>query len=287
MNIGQEPLVAVVASKVRFEEKQIFEALKRRGVSFEYLDSRSLTFDLTAPVRNFGVVLNRCLSFTRGRYLTRAFEAWGIPVVNTSQVLETCGNKFLTSLALRRAGIPTPHTALALTTESALTVIETIGYPVVLKPVIGSWGRLLAKTNDRDAAEAILEHKQVLGSVEHGVVYIQKYIDKPSRDLRTIVVGDKVISAMYRVSPHWITNTARNGKAVSCPLYPELVELSLRASQAVGGGAVAVDILETPDGELLISEVNHTMEFHGTVIATGVDVAGHLIEYVLKQVQLQ
>lgn len=279
-----KPCVAIVASRIRFEEKQIFAALKHRGIPYEHLNARTFTVDLDKAKRNFDVALNRCISFNRGRYITHTFEAFGIPIVNTAHVLETCGNKFLTSLALKKANVPTPRTALALTTEGALEAIEAIGYPVVLKPLVGSWGRLLAKINDRDAAEAVLEHKKILGSVEHNIIYIQAYIDKPGYDLRTLVVGDKVIGAMYRTASHWITNTAQQGKAQPCNLRPELVEISQQASQAVGGGAVAIDMFETVDGRLLVGELNHTMEFHGMVSATGIDVAGHLVDYLLEQV---
>jgi [lysine-biosynthesis-protein LysW]--L-2-aminoadipate ligase len=171
---------------------------------------------------------------------------------------------------------------VAFTPEMALEAIEELGYPVVLKPLFGSWGRLMARVNDRDAAEAILEHKTTLGGYVHDVFYLQAYIDKPGRDVRTLVVGDKVVYAVYRRSPHWITNTARGGETVSCPLQPEIVTLSLRAAQAVGGGIVAVDLLETVDGRLLVNEVNHTPEFHGAMQATDADVAGRMVDYVLK-----
>jgi [lysine-biosynthesis-protein LysW]---L-2-aminoadipate ligase len=158
------------------------------------------------------------MSNTRSVYAARLFEARGVLVCNSSQVIETCGDKLLTSLALMQAGLPTPRTAVALTPEAALEALEQIGYPAVLKPVSGSWGRLLAKVNDRDAAEAVLEHKQVLGSPQHSVIYIQEYIDKPSRDIRTIVIGKQVLCAIYRHAQHWITNTARGATTTPCEI---------------------------------------------------------------------
>lgn len=276
--------MAIVASRVRYEEKQIFATLESRGIAYNHLDSRSITFDPQMPGEAYDVVINRCISFNRGRYATHAFEASETLVVNTSQVLEICGNKYLTHLALRRANIPTPRTALALSPDSALAAIETIGYPVVLKPMIGSWGRLVSKVNDQDAAEGILEHKKILGSLENRIFLVQEYVNKPGYDLRTIVIGDEVIGAMYRTSSHWITNTARNGKGVLCPLRPDIVEISLQASRAVGGGVLAVDIFETADRQLLVNEVNHTMEFRSLIEATNIDVAGCLVDYILKQV---
>lgn len=277
--------VAVVASRVRMEEKLILAALERRGIPYEQLDERNISMALEAGEAPYCAVLNRSISNTRSLYVAHLFEARGVPVVNRSAVVETCGDKILTSLALVKAGVPTPRTTVALTPDAALAALDELGYPAVLKPVTGSWGRLLAKVNDREAAEAVLEHKETLGSPAHHVIYIQEYIDKPGRDLRVNVMGDRVINAIYRCSKHWITNTARGAVAQPCALTPEVVDLSLRAARAVGGGALAVDLLERPDGSLVVTEINHTMEFYRTVMATGVDVADALVEYVQEVAQ--
>ncbi|HET7094292.1 MAG TPA: RimK family alpha-L-glutamate ligase, partial [Thermomicrobiales bacterium] len=181
---------------------------------------------------------------------------------------------------LEQAGIPSPRTILAFTPESAVEACDELGYPVVMKPAIGSWGRLLARVNDRDAAEALLEHKVTLGSFHHGAFYIQEYIRKPGRDIRSFVVGDETICAIYRDSPHWITNTARGGQASNCPVTPEIDRLSLAAAGAVGGGVVAVDLLESERG-LLVNEVNYTMEFRNSIDTTGVDIPARIIDYVI------
>ena len=171
---------------------------------------------------------------------------------------------------------------MAFTPESALRAIEDLGYPVVLKPAIGSWGRLIAKVNDREAAEALLEHKQILGSYHHSIFYIQEYIPKPHRrDIRAFVVGDECICAIYRTSEHWITNTARGGIASACPVTPALADLCVSAAYAVGGGVVAIDVLEAPDGRLLVNEVNYTMEFRNSIAPTGVDIPARIIDYTL------
>lgn len=277
--------VAVVASRVRMEEKLILTALERHSVPYEQLDERDISMALEGGDAPYCAVLNRSISHTRSLYVTHLFEARGVPVVNRSVVVETCGDKILTSLALIKAGVPTPRTTVALTPDAALAALDEFGYPAVLKPVTGSWGRLLAKVNDREAAEAVLEHKEVLGSPVHSVIYIQEYVDKPGRDLRVNVLGDRVVNAIYRCSQHWITNTARGAVAKPCALTPELVDLSLRAAQAVGGGVLAVDLLERPDGTLVVTEINHTMEFYRTVLATGVDVADAVVQYVLQVAQ--
>jgi [lysine-biosynthesis-protein LysW]--L-2-aminoadipate ligase len=279
--------IGVLFSRVRVEEKWIIAAMERRGVDYERLDDRRLFFDLDNPNpwRQFDAILERSISYTSGLYALRILNSWGIPTVNTAAVAEACGDKLTTSSALERAGVPQPRNLIAFTPESALEAIETLGYPVVLKPVVGSWGRLLAKVNDRDAAEAVLEHKAILGSVQHSVFYIQEFIQKPGRDIRAFVVGDQTITAIYRKSPHWITNTARGGEGEICPVTPELEEICSKATHAVGGGVLAVDIIEHPERGFLVNEINHTMEFHTTQPLTGVDIGGIITDYVIDVAQ--
>lgn len=276
--------IGVLYTRVRVEEKWIFEALDQRGIPYDKIDDRQIGFNLSKPGKwqEYDVVLERSLSYKNGLYTTQILNSWGIPTVNMASVAATCGDKLATSAALTQAGIPQPNVWVAFTPEAALEIMESIGYPVVLKPVIGSWGRLLAKINDREAAEAILEHKETLGSFQHSVFYIQEYIRKPGRDIRSFVVGDQTVCAIYRSSEHWITNTARGGKAEICPVTPEINEISVNAAKAVGGGVVAVDVLEDPERGYLINEVNHTMEFHSTVPLTGVDLPGMLVDYALS-----
>jgi [lysine-biosynthesis-protein LysW]--L-2-aminoadipate ligase len=275
--------IGMLCSRVRVEEKLILAAFRTHGVEFDRLDPRRLTLDLGSnSLSEYDAVLVRCLSHSRAYYLSRWLEDLGVPAVSPHQTIATCGDKVLTSAALQAAGLPIPRTAVAFTPESALEAIEDMGYPVVLKPVTGSWGRLLAKVNDRDAAEAVLEHKKTLGGYLHSVFYIQEYVDKPGRDIRTVVAGEEVLYAIYRHSAHWITNTARGGEAEPCPLTAEIAGLSLAAAQAVGGGIVAVDLLETAGGRLLVNEVNHTPEFHGAMQATETDIAGKMVQHVIE-----
>ncbi len=278
--------IGVLCSRVRIEEKLIFAALRERKVDYERVDPRKVRVDLDGgSLGEYDAVLVRCLSHTRAYYLTRWLDGQGVPTFSPHQVVATCGDKMLTSVALQEAGVPVPRTMIAFEAQAALEAIEEMGYPVVLKPMHGSWGRLLARVNDRDAAEALLEHKSTLGGYAHSAFYIQEYVDKPERDIRTMVAGDCVIYALYRSSAHWITNTARGGEPRPCPLTPRIVDLSLQAARAVGGGIVSVDLLETADRQLLVNEVNHTPEFHGARQATDVDIAGEMVDYVLKIVE--
>lgn len=276
--------IGVLYSRVRVEEKWIFGAMEKRGIDYDRLDDRAFHFDLEnpAPWQVYDAVLERSISYNSGLYALRILNAFGVKTVNTAAVAEVCGDKLTTSALLAQAGIPQPRNAAAFSVESALEAIESFGYPVVLKPVVGSWGRLLAKINDRDSAEAVLEHKATLGSVQHSVFYIQEFIDKPGRDIRAVVVGDRVLTAIYRKSPHWITNTARGGEGEVCPITPEIESLCLRAAQAVGGGVLAVDLVEHPQKGMLVNEINHTMEFHSLQPISGIDVADEIVQYVMS-----
>jgi [lysine-biosynthesis-protein LysW]---L-2-aminoadipate ligase len=280
--------LAILTSRIRVEEKLLVEALRRRAIDFDIIDDGELLFDLSCPDerwRQYDAVLCRSVSQSRGLAITNVLENWGIPVYNSAAVTATCNDKLLTTLALLRAGIPTPRTLLAFDAQETIRGIEMLGYPVVLKPTTGSWGRLLARINDRDAAEAVLEHQETLGSYQHHVHYIQEHIDKPQRDIRAFVVGERTICAIYRTSEHWVTNTARGAVASNCPVTPELNSLCVRASQAVGGGILAIDVLEDPERGLLVNEINATMEFRNSIAPTGVDIPNAMLDYVLSGVQ--
>ncbi len=270
--------LGVFCTIVRPEEKAILAAAEARGVAVQRIDDGETTFGLTKPEGLPDVVLNRSVSHTRSLYATRCYAHYGVPTVNTPEVTELAGDKVLTSLRLAERGIPTPRTVVALSPEAAMRAIETIGYPVVLKPAVGSWGRLMAKVDDREEAEQILEHKAALTSPIHSVIYVQEYVRKPDRDLRVFVVGDQPVAAMYRHSSDWRTNAARGATTESAALTPELRDLALRAAAAVGGGVLAVDLMESPEG-LVVHEVNPTPEFKALAGATGADVAGAIVDY--------
>jgi [lysine-biosynthesis-protein LysW]---L-2-aminoadipate ligase len=281
--------IGVLFSRMRVEEKWIFAALEQRAITYERLDDREISFDLNEPEpwKKFDAVLERSISYHSGLNALRILNAFGIATVNTAAVAEICGDKLATSACLAKAGVPQPRNLITFSPEAAIEAIETLGYPVVLKPVVGSWGRLLAKINDRDAAEAVLEHKEVLGSAQHSVFYIQEYIKKPGRDIRVIMVGDKALTAIYRKSEHWITNTARGGAGEICPITPEIEGLCIKATQAVGGGVLAVDLVEHPDRGLLVNEINHTMEFHTAQPIGQVDIADEIVQFTINQAEKQ
>ena len=275
--------VLVLCSRVRVEEKLLFAALREREVEYDRIDPRDVVLELGGNgLEKYDAALVRCLSHSQAYYITRWLESAGIPAISPHCVVAACGDKLITSIALQDAGVPIPHTVVAFTPAAALEAIEDLGYPVVLKPLFGSWGRLLARVSDRYAAEALLEHKQTLGGYQHSIFYIQEYVEKPGRDIRTFVIGDETVAAIYRHSPHWITNTARGGEASNCPITPQIDWVSRTAARVVGGGVVAIDAFEAPDGRILVSEVNHTPEFRNSIAPTGVDIPGKIVDHALE-----
>ena len=276
--------VGFLHSLIRRDEKLLIAELRKRGdIELVFLDDRKLVFDLDAqpPV---DVVLERSINHSRAMHALRLFEGVGTVCVNAYEVARRCGDKILTAASLRDHGVPQPEVRIAFTPESALTAIEELGYPAVLKPAVGSWGRLLSRVNDRDAAETILEHKAILGSYHHSIFFVQRYVEKRGRDIRSFVVGDECVAAIYRTSDHWITNTARGGRASNCPVTPGLAEISLRAAEAMGGGVLAVDLFEK-DGALLVNEVNYTMEFRNSIDVTGVNIPERIVSYLREVVR--
>jgi len=267
-------------SRIRVEEKLLIKAARRRGIEFVMVDSREAVFDLDSRF-GYDVLLERDVSHARALYALNLFENSGVQTINSYHVALVCGDKVATSKALRDAGVPTPDVKVAFTRESALAAIDELGYPVVLKPVTGSWGRLMAKLNDRDAAEAVLEHKDHLGSYYHKIFYVQKFLNKPGRDIRAFVIGDEVVCAIYRTSDHWITNTARGASVSNCPLTPDLKKISLAAATAVGGGVLAVDLIESDDG-IMAHEVNYTVEFRNSIHTTGVNIPEKILDYAVE-----
>jgi len=281
--VNSDTTLGLFYTIIRPEEKWILEAAAARGLQVERLADDEITFPLERNGFKSDVVLNRSVSHTRSLYALRFFEHYGVPTVNPYDVVSLCGDKILASLALQKAGVPTPRTIVALTPEAALRALDEVGYPAVLKPPIGSWGRLMAKVDDREEAEQIIEHKAALASPMHSVFYVQEFVPKPERDLRALVVGDEVVAAMYRQSSDWRTNAARGAETVALHPTPEMEELVHQAARAVGGGVLAVDLMEAPDG-LVVHEVNPTPEFKALTAATGVEIAAKILDFTLEKV---
>jgi [lysine-biosynthesis-protein LysW]--L-2-aminoadipate ligase len=273
--------IGILYSRIRRDEKLLLAELRSRGHDVTKIDVRDQRFDLNEPpaaLADVDLVVDRCLATSRSRYAMRFLDVYGIPVINSSETADVCADKVENSLALAGAGIPTPRTEVAFTKESAMESIEEFGYPCVLKPVIGSWGRLMAKIDSRSAAEAILEHKATLGHYEHKVFYVQEFVEKPGRDIRVLSTDGESVAAEARSSDHWLTNASKGAEATNFELDDEARDLVSRASDAVGGGLLGVDLMETGES-YTVHEVNHTVEFKALDEATDVDVPARVVDW--------
>jgi [lysine-biosynthesis-protein LysW]--L-2-aminoadipate ligase len=281
--------IGMICDRVRWDEKALIQAANKKDTKLVVIDGKSIFLEATGDLDNIpeaDIYLQRLVSTFKGLYVTKILESKGYPVVNSYAVSSVCADKLLTTLALRRAGIPSPRTFIAFDTGAALNILEEIKYPAVIKPVFGSWGRLIAPLRDPQSAKAILESRESMGAL-YQIYYIQEFVEKiGNRDIRSFVIGDKVVTAIYRVAGQgeWRTNTALGGRAEVCPVTPEIEDISLKAARAIGEGVYGVDLLETPKG-MLVNEVNHTMEYHTTVPLTGVDIPSMLIDYCLEIVK--
>lgn len=280
--------IAMTYTRLRTEERMLLDAFEHIGVDVTPVDLRTAVLNPTDPNDgpnqwgSFDAVVDRSLSLTNTLTSVRVLEGLGIRCVNPLSAIELCSDKLSTTIALVRRGVPTPEVRVAMTAKGGLDAIEAIGYPAVIKPTVGSWGRLVARINDRDAAEAVLEHRETLGSAQQNVFYIQEHIDKPDRDIRVFVVGGRPIAAIMRTSQHWVTNTARGAVAQGMEITDELRELSIDAASATGADIVAVDLLECPRRGLLVNELNHSMEFRNSMDTTGVNIAERVARHVAQ-----
>ncbi len=283
--------IGFLHSRIRKDEKLLLEEIRNRNHNLVKIDTRDISLSPDEievfsnekserlDIETFDVVVNRAGSYSRGIYSVRFFESHGIPAINSYSTANICGNKVETTLALEEKGIQTPKTKVAFTKKSALQTAEKLGYPIVIKPLVGSWARLLAKANDREAAEAVFEHKEQLGHYEHSVFYLQEYVEKPGRDIRVAVTEDKALAAMYRENKHWVTNVARGAETRECEINEKIREISIKAAEAVGGGFVGVDIIEI-GGKYTVVEVNHSLEFKALEETTGIDISSEFVDYI-------
>ena len=278
--------LAILHTRLRTEERLLLDACDSLAIDAEPIDLRSVVFRLDDPdaFSRFDLVLDRSVSLTASLTAVRILEGFGLRCINPASTIEVCSDKLRTSIALERAGLPTPRVSVATGPEAAIEAIEAMGYPVVLKPTVGSWGRLVARVNDRDAAEAVIEHRATLGSVNHAVFYIQEHIEKPGRDIRVFVVGGEPVAAIVRTSEHWVTNTARGATAAAFEITPAIASLCRRAAETVGADIVAIDLLECPSRGVLINELNHSMEFRNSITPTGVDIPRLIIQHAINLV---
>lgn len=280
----QRKSIGILFDRVRWEEKELGRQLEIKGLSYDMIDGKTQVLPLDRS--NFpslpAKILGRCVSFYRGLNLSVVFEAHGIETINSSRILDICGNKLFTSQILAKNGVPTPRTVVAFSAEAAMQAIEEIGFPCVMKPIVGSWGRQVVPVRDREVAEALIEMREQQGDSMQTIFYIQEMVKRPPRDIRCIAVSEEIVAAVYRYSSpeNWKTNVALGGHSEPCKVTPELEEIILKTVKVIGPGVLGIDLMETPDSGLVVHEVNGTVEFKGAQSVTEYSIAKRIVDYV-------
>ena len=272
--------LSILYDTIRWEEKALFDAAKEKGISIKMVDCKNLFVNLDNSSEEFETAIQRCVSYYRSLHSTAALEGKGINVINSLNTSIYAGNKLFTHMLLQKKGIPTPFSAVAFSEEAALALLEKNGYPMVLKPTVGSWGRMIALLKDRDSAEGIIESREKMYPI-YQVYYLEEFVNRPPRDIRAIMVGDKVVAAIYRYSGEgqWKTNMALGGKAEECKVTKELEDICIKAKNCVNGQIVGIDLMESKENGLVVHEINNTTEYKNTVRVTGVNIPALMIDY--------
>lgn len=275
--------VTILYDILRWEEKALLEASRKRGIDTELVDVRGEIFNLSDGKRYGDMALQRVTSYYRGIHAAAIIASYGTPVINRREILEITGNKVFTLLKLREKGVPVPQTYITFDVQRAIDSFKLLGNRAVIKPVMGSWGRMVGLLETESSAKAVLEDRLYMDPL-YQIYYMQEYVKRPPRDIRAFVVGDQVIAAIYRYQPanDWRTNTALGGRAENCPVSGELEDLAMRAASAIGEGIYGVDIMETDSG-MVVHEINGTVEFKNSVSVTGVDIQGKIVEYLINK----
>ena len=281
--------ICIVFDRLRTEEKLLQKKAEELGYETSMIDAKITSFDTDSKRENYefgDVVLERCVSYYRGLHFTACLEFMDIPVINKFDVANTCGNKMITSMLLKKNNIPTPKTYFSFTAEAALENFEKIGYPLVIKPIIGSWGRSVMPIKDKDTAEAVIENRQVTDGPQDRIYYLQEMIDRPPRDIRVITVGDQAVSAMYRKSSGGFkTNLALGAAPELCEITKEIEDLCEKTSKAVGGGILGIDLMEDKEKGLVVHEVNNTVEFKGLVKVSKKNIPQEMIDFAISNIK--
>ena len=272
--------ITVLYDTIRLEEKLLIKAAEMHDIAIEMVDCKRLFIDLNKSTHEFDTVLQRCVSYYRNIHSTATLEGLGARVINSLRTGILAGNKLFTHMLLQKAGIPTPEAIIAFSKESAMESLEKNGYPKIIKPTVGSWGRMVSKLNDKDSAEGIIESRESMHPA-YQMYFLEEYVQRPPRDIRAIVIGDTVAGAIYRVSndSNWKTNTHLGGSAEVCEVSNELEDICIKAKNTVQGEIVGVDLMESNDKGLVVHEINNTTEFRNVVKVTGIDIPTQMLNY--------
>ena len=281
--------VCIVFDRLRTEEKMLQKEALDLGHDAVMLDAKITQINTDSRKNDLDlgdVVLERCVSYFRGLHFTAGLEFLDVPVLNRFEVANVCGNKMFMTLLLKKHNVPTPKTYFSFSSQSAMENIEKVGYPLVIKPVIGSWGRGVMPLKDRDTTDAIFEIREITDSPHDRIYYLQEMINRPPRDIRVITIDDRPIAAMYRKSTGGFkTNIALGADPELCEITKEMEDMAAKASQAMGGGILGIDMMEDEEKGLVVHEVNNTVEFKGLARVSKQNIPKEMIEFALQYVR--
>lgn len=281
--------VCIVFDRLRSEEKMLEKEALALGHDAVMLDAKTVHTSTESKRQDFDfeVVLERCVSYFRGLHFTAFLDFMEVPVLNKFDVASRCGNKMFMTLLLKKNNVPTPKTFFSFSKETAIESIEKAGYPLVVKPVIGSWGRGVIPVKDRDTMDAIIEIREITDSPHDRIYYLQELIKRPPRDIRVITVGDKAVAAMYRRSEGegFKTNIALGAAPELCEITNEMEDIAIKASRAMGGGILGIDMMEDERRGLVVHEVNNTVEFKGLAKVAKENIPKKIVEFALNYVR--
>jgi [lysine-biosynthesis-protein LysW]--L-2-aminoadipate ligase len=286
INSGEDnSSLIVLFDNDRRHQKSILETAQKKNINLKAIDCKKLILFLNHQNSEFNnkIILQRSVSYFKSLHSTAALEGLGAIMINSLFTSIMCGNKLFSHMALQKQGISTPNAFCSFSTSSAIEGVNQFGYPVVIKPTVGSWGRLIGLLNDEEAVKTVLEDREHMFPLYH-VNYFEEFVKRPPRDIRAIVIGDQVVAAIYRYSGtnEWKTNMALGGRAEVCPITKELEEICLISAKIFKGDIVGVDLMESKDHGLIVHEVNNTTEFKNTVRVTGIDIPSLIIDYMVN-----
>lgn len=278
-----------------YSTRRLVAAAAERGHEVDVLDTLRFAIDLSGdepdlqyrgePTEDYDAVLPRIgasISFF-GIAVVRQFEQLDVYTPNTSHGISNSRDKLRATQILSRHGIGMPATMFVRDRSDVLAAIEQVGgAPVVIKLLEGTQGIGVILAPDTKVAEAVIE---TLQSTRQNVL-IQRFVaESKGRDIRALVIGDRVVAAMRRraIGDEFRSNVHRGGVTEAVELDDEFAETAVRAAQIMGLRVAGVDMLEGASGPLVM-EVNSSPGLEGIERATDLDVAGAVVDYVANQV---
>jgi [lysine-biosynthesis-protein LysW]--L-2-aminoadipate ligase/ribosomal protein S6--L-glutamate ligase len=265
-----------IYDSIAWEEKQVIRQLQADNIKLNLINAKDHPLNLTGKLDMEGPAVIRCMSARRSLYYSYILESHGIKTINSFKTFNIAGNKAFTTSFLYKNGINTPDTVIAFSRDSAIQASEDMGYPVVFKPATGSWGRMISLIKDSNMAETVFSMNDMVAENSY---YIQKFVERPPRDVRVIMVGGKISASIYRYSGDgWKTNLYLGGKVEKAVLGKEETEIIMKVSDLFGPGIIGIDAMESENG-FTVHEVNSRVEFKGASRVYGDAITKDIAEY--------